>query len=525
MCLAIVAGVLGVGCGAASPPTVTTTTTPTTGPEDLAIDGGEVALTGLRFTPEAIAPPSMLLVHGTRTPTLERQRTAWARLRSDRRAVARRTVDGQVLVTALFTAARTDAARRGALLAEARAAIDVIHVATPGATDETTLTMGAALAFATGDEPGAQPYLTELVQRFGEGPGGTMARTQLTFARLRDGDDDIARALVLGREPNAAQAELAYVIAWTRFRDGDGPGVAAAITLAAQGWTVAATVAAVERDFLIMHARSGLDLATAIDAVAAVTAEVPRRHALLYQLSTAYAFAGRPLEARGALDAALAVLPSPPTELLPSLRLLQAEYVRRAGKIDELPTAWRAAVAAIAACPACAAADRQAVGDGLAARAVEAHTIYATSGDARYHRAADDLYRQFAALPDVTRRADHAAVAQYAADFAQVREPTDGAQYRDAIKGPIALRQQEVLACYEATLQGTPALGGAVALVIEIDPTGAIQGAVTDPPRGDAGLARVAGCVEDRARAWQLPARARPGIARVTLRYVLGARP
>ncbi|MBK9032367.1 MAG: hypothetical protein IPL61_13825 [Myxococcales bacterium] len=525
--VAIAAGLIGLaGCGASTTPAVTARPErDPAAPEDLTIDAGEVALTGVRFEPEAIAAPSMLLVHGTRTPSLERLRSSWAKTRADRRAsVARRTLDGELLVTALFEAARTDAARRDALLAEARAAVAALHSLAPGATDETTLIMGAALAFATGDPTGAEPYLTELAQRFADRPGGAMARTQLAFARLRDGDDAIAGALVGDATPTAAQPELAYVIAWVRFRAGDGPGAAAAITLAAQGWTVAAAQAAIDRDFVVMHARSGLPLETAVDAVAAVTSDAARRHALLYQLSTAAAFAGRPDLARGALDAALAALPAPPTELLPSVRLLQAEYVRRAGRIDDLASAWRAAVAAVGACSGCSADDRQAVGDGLAARAVEAHTIFATSGDARYQRAAAELYRLFAALPDVASRRDHAAVAQYAADFARVRAPADGAQYRDALKVPLALRQQEVLACYEATLQGTPAVGGALTLVLEIDAAGAVIGATTDPARGAEGLAQVAGCVEERARAWQLVARSRPGTARVTARYVLGAR-
>lgn len=523
---ATLVGLLGLGCGGGRGVAPPVHPQPPPATEDLDIDLGEVTLAGVRFVPEAVPAPSMLLVHGARTPTLDRQRVAWARTKADRRVpVARRTLDGQLLATALFEAARTDARRRDALLDEAAAVIATVRGLAPGAADASTLVMGAALAFARGDAAGAEPSLSELAQPFPDTPGGAMARTQLAFARLRDGGDAIAAALIGGASPDAAQPELAYVIAWTRFRAGDGPGAAAAITLAAQGWTATATQGALERDFVIMHARSGLPLAAALDAVTAVTSEAPRRHALLYQLAQAYGFAGRPAEARGALEAAVAALPSPPIELLPSIRLQEAEFVRRAGAVDELGTAWRAAAAAVDACPACSADDRQAVGDGLAARAIEAHTIYATSGDARYQRAAATLYAQFAALADVAARPDHAAMAQYAADFARLRPPTDGAQYREAIKGPLALRQQEVLACYEATLQGTPALGGALTLTLEVDPAGAVTGATTEPPRGADGLAQVGGCVEDRARAWRLPGRIRPGVARVTARYVLGARP
>lgn len=521
-------GLLGLGgCGPSRGPTPPARPPdPRGGPEDLTIELAEVGLAGVRFVPEAVVAPSMLLVHGTRGGSLERLRATWTRTKADRRAApARRALDGQLLATALFEAARTDAARRDALLGEAAAVVAAIRAATPGATDETSLIMGAAIGFALGDAGAAEPYLTELSQRFAERPGGVMARTQLAYARLRDGGDAIATALLAAATPAATAPELAYVIAWTRFRSGDGPGAAAAITLAAQGWTVAATQPALDRDFVVMHARSGLPLATALDAVAAVTGDAARRHALLFQLATAYGFAGRPDEARAALDAAVAALPGPATELLPSIRLLQAEYVRRAGRIDELGTAWRAAVAAMAACASCADDDRRAIGDGLAARAVEAHTVYATAGDDRFRRAAEELYRQFAALPEAAARPDHQAMAQYAADFARVRPPTDGAQYKDAIAVPMALRQQEVLACYEASLQGQPGLSGALAMTLEIDQGGAVTGVATDPPRGAEGLAQVAGCVDERARAWRLPSRVRPGTARVTARYVLGARP
>ena len=79
----------------------------------------------------------------------------------------------------------------------------------------------------------AEPYLVELSQRFADRPGGVMARTQLAFARLRDGGDAIAAALLAGATPAATAPELAYVIAWTRFRLGDFPAAVAALTRAA----------------------------------------------------------------------------------------------------------------------------------------------------------------------------------------------------------------------------------------------------------------------------------------------------
>lgn len=514
------------GCGGGGQRPPGPTTTPRTSVEDVTVDAGQVTLTGLRFVPDAIGPPSMLLVHGSRRVTLERLRAAWTKAQADRKlTTARRLLDAQLLASALFEAARADAARRAALITEARTVLEASHQLAGPDTDETTLVMAAALALGVDDGPGADPYLAELISRFGDRPGGVMARAQLAYARLRSNDDAVAATLLVGADPTPTQPELAYVIAWTRFRGGNRAGAATAITAAAQGWQAEASRVAVERDLLIMFARAEVPLADATAAIATLAPQPERRHALLYQLSTAYAFAGRPDEASAALDAAVAALPAPPVALLPSIRLLQAEYARRGGHVEAVAAAWKAAAAALAACPSCGADERKALGDGIAERAVEAHTTFATSGDARYRRAAEELYALFASLPDVDGRADRAAVAQYAADFAKTQPPTDGAQYADAIKAPLAVRRQEVLACYEQALQGAPATGGALALTLEIGQDGAVTGATTDPPGGTEGLAAVASCVEARARTWRLPTRPRPGVARVSQRFVLGAKP
>jgi hypothetical protein len=60
-----------------------------------------------------------------------------------------------------------------------------------------------------------------------------------------------------------------------------------------------------------------------------------------------------------------------------------------------------------------------------------------------------------------------------------------------------------------------------VTIALEIDRSGAITGAAGDPPAGDAGLAAVSRCIEERARAWVMPSRPRDGVARVTLSFGL----
>jgi hypothetical protein len=524
-CARAVLAVAVVGCGASSQPPPSGPSAPVAVDEDVAIDAGQVALTGERYQPAAVPPPSMLLVRGPRKATLERLRAAVARSRGDRRAgAAKRALDVHLLATALFEAARIDPARRAALLAEAQAAVAEVRARDGAATDEVTLVMGAALAFAVDDAAGAEPYLAELSARFGDRSSGLAAKTQLAYARLRDGDDAIALALVSGQTPAAARPEQAYVIAWTRLRAGDGPGAAAAITLAAQGWTAAASQAAIDRDFVLMHAASGLPLAVSADAVAAVSGAPARQAALFTQLATAYGFAGRPAQAAEALARALAVTPTPTPAATAVGRRMIAEFVRRTGTTEQQRAAWLAALDAARACVGCAD-EHQAIGDAVAARAVEAHTVFATTGDLGYRALADELYQRFAALPEAAARADRARVAEYAADFARLSAPTDNTQYGDVVPALLAVRQAEVLGCLEAGLQRDPSSGGILRLTLEVDRAGAVTGAATEPARGEGGLAGVAGCVEDRARQWRLPTRPRPGIARITVRYVLGAKP
>ena len=89
---------------------------------------------------------------------------------------------------------------------------------------------------------------------------------------------------------------------------------------------------------------------------------------------------------------------------------------------------------------------------------------------------------------------------------------------------PIVDRFQQVLVCYEARLQGERALGGALTVRLEVDQAGLVSGVTTEPAAGLASMAAVATCVEGQARTWSFPTRPRPGVARISLPFVLGAR-
>jgi hypothetical protein len=85
----------------------------------------------------------------------------------------------------------------------------------------------------------------------------------------------------------------------------------------------------------------------------------------------------------------------------------------------------------------------------------------------------------------------------------------------------LLLARREAFAdCYERALLAEPSLEGGAGLSIEIDPTGRVVDAESQPP-GTEGLAQVAACASERAKSWNFPSRTVPGktILRVPLNF------
>lgn len=499
------------------PPTEAVAPPPT---EDITAELDQVALTGSRFVPEAVPPPPMPRVVPAKKTTLAKERAAWKRLaKSTRATAAERAAAAHVLATLLYDEARAKPADKAALLAEARAALQTIVDAAPGQADALTLEIAAALAFAAGDEAAAEPFLAELAGRFVNERAGLAAKAQLGFARLRQDRTAEAAAIVGYADPSTDVPELAYVIAWLRFRAGDGERAAGAIRTAATGWTDAAHRTPMLRDFLVMTARGGVPPADAAETIATLFPARDLRYAFTYQLSKAYALAGRPDDAAAAIDLALAVVGDAVLKNdLAVYRTEQADYARQAGRIEDIAPALAAAKAAFDGCSTCAAEDKEALGEYAAKQATDLHHVYTRSGDPRYRAAAAAMYEL---LGTMATGEMGEVLAKQGRLLASAPPPKAGAQYPEALVGPLAARLQEPQACYEQVLQGEPALAGTVTLAIEVGQDGKVNGAAGDPPAGDAGLAAVSRCLEARARAWTLPSRPIAGVARVTLSFAL----
>jgi hypothetical protein len=84
-----------------------------------------------------------------------------------------------------------------------------------------------------------------------------------------------------------------------------------------------------------------------------------------------------------------------------------------------------------------------------------------------------------------------------------------------------SVRSQVVKACYENVLVTEPELKGTLKLMLEVDSSGKVAGATTEPASGEEGLAAVGACVQERARTWKFTSRSKPGTTKVTRSYAL----
>jgi hypothetical protein len=150
------------------------------------------------------------------------------------------------------------------------------------------------------------------------------------------------------------------------------------------------------------------------------------------------------------------------------------------------------------------------------------HIYYATANDIRYYQPANDLYTL--TIPLITDPARRQQVNGDAETLQRTLKNTKvgtGTHGKDAINVLIGRHHQEVVACYEAGLIVNPKLGGTLTVTLDSDQTGVIKGVATDPGRGQADMAAVAGCVADAAKTWNLPKRGMAGTTRVKASFTL----
>jgi tetratricopeptide (TPR) repeat protein len=262
------------------------------------------------FTPEALPPPAMRVVRVTPPVPLAKARTQWAKHDRDRKTPPKpaKVTAAHVLASLLYEQAAAEPAQKSEPLGEARAVIsNLLNAAGDAGGDRATLEMAAALSFAAGDTAAGVGHLDELVRRFPGDKAAGPARAQIAFAHLRAGKNAEAAAVVDGAQPSADAPELAYVIAWVRFRKGDAAGAADALELAMEKWPDAAYLDPLARDYLVMAARGGVSATDGALVIASLYPAKDLRFQVTHHLAQSYAFAGRPAEAAAAIELSLGI--------------------------------------------------------------------------------------------------------------------------------------------------------------------------------------------------------------------------
>jgi TolA-binding protein len=486
---------------------------------DLTIALDVTKLQGIVFQPEALGRPPMTLVEDKKKQPLDKQRAAFKAATGPAKEIA-----AQIFATSLYQESKKqkDDAKQQALLEEGRKALDEGRAEVKGQAQDVTLRMLGTFALIAGDYTAGADVYGELVKRFPTGEKAMADKAWLALSQLRLGKNADALATLAGTKPEPAQPELDYVMAWAKWRGGDDAGAVAAITAAAQGWKSESTKPAMTRDLLILLARGGAPADAAVDTVAKFfggKATVP----VLYNLHNSYAFAGRWNDAIAVLEKITVTMPDNIAKNdLPKFRSLQAQYAVRALAADRVVGFEKQALEAYAACGDKCKPDE--LDDGyksLRNLTVFFHTLYATSMDDRFFEPARQLYELYLGLPG---RADADEMKKHADDLAAAKKsakPGTGTHDKSII-GPLMLQHaQEVQACYEATLAADASVSGTLALTIDVDQTGKVVGATSNPPPGKAGLARVGACAIDAARTWILPARSIPGKTILDAKYEL----
>ncbi len=485
-------------------------------PQDQTLSAKQIEIQGIAFAPEALGYPAMPQVVPRGRPALDRQRAKLARPK----LIAR---DVQVLVTMLWDEAGRageDAERARTLREEARDALRKLHAQSAGKSDSVSLHMLAAAEMWLDDEAAASAAFEELLARFPAEDVRGGLRVWLACAYLRQQRSVDAVALTRDWKVEELSELGAYTLAWVAFLGGDAERARRAITTAAATWKDPVSRPAVERDLVLILARTGADVAEASRLIAeAAGGDAQRRYGWMFKLSESYKYAGNYEAAARALDVIVdeVVKGQMPADDLVGFRYRQADYAFRLDRPGEAAERAMQAQKALAACAAkCPAATEQAVMERILKLAQFSHTVYAKSLDGAHYDAAVALYQHYVALP---RRPDTDAARGYLSSLQETRasaDPAAGQHDQDVLLNYFWARRETVAACYEAALLTQPKLDGSLELTIEIDARGEVSGATTKPGAGAEGMPKVAGCVIERARTWKFPSRTVPGKTTLT---------
>lgn len=491
---------------------------PTTGDVDLVIELPKVELKGGAFAPEGLVRPPMPVAEGRKKLTIDKQRAALAKAKE----AEEREGLSQILASSLYQASKAETGgKEKPLLEEAR---QVLRDALKGATtpDVNTLRMLGVLEIILGDYAAAAPLWEKLTLMNPPDKEVDHFRTWWAYSLLVSNQNAAALAAVKDVVPSVKAYELAYATAWARWRAGEGSGAWVAMRAAALGWPDKAKLkgSIIERDLVLFAGRTPVTVAEAATVTAAFAGGASAdQYAILFKLSQSMSAAGRYPDTIAAVDAALRAVGSEvPKQDPPKLFFQQAELTLR---FDDPVSGARLGKKALDALTTCGAActDKNDVIAAVQRIATFYHSIYATSQDLRFYPPALELYNALIAVSDPAKKPEVEKLAKQLEQTKKNVRAGGGIHDKEIVAALMGLHSQEVQACYEATLTSQQQLAGTLVLSLEIDKSGAVTGATSTPPAGDAELAAVAQCALGRAKVWRLPARGKPGVTRVKLTY------
>jgi tetratricopeptide (TPR) repeat protein len=493
---------------------------------DVSLDLESLPITGTVYElSPRVRPPTPIVEPNPRQrkPTLAQQRSIF----SNARDPVLKQAQAAILATMLYKDSKTaEKAQEKDLLKEARQALRDAASAAGKDVDEVTLRLLGSYELLMDDYPAAEKAWQDLITKDPKDKDLPSHKAWLAYSMLQQGKNAEALAVVSTEALTDKQPELAYVIAWAKWRTGDGAAAWEAIVTAAKGWGNYTGKDDVQDQTVVIATHTKIPFAQAMPRLFEVFAaqQPAQQYDVLARLvAKSYQEVGRWTEAIAAIEEALKIIGAqvPPIDRA-YLRYSQAELTVRLDTPDVAVRYAKQAIEALDQCPKCTEKEKQDLVMAVAVMARLFHILYATANDIRYYQPANDLYvLTIPRIADPKRRAERNSDAEILQRTLKNTKVGTGTHSKDAVGVIVERHSKEVQGCYEERLVQNPKIGGTLVVTLDSDQSGAIKGVATEPKAGQADLAAVAGCVAERARKWNLPKRGMGGTTRVKAPFTL----
>lgn len=495
---------------------------------DVSIEIPPIEIKGVVFEPEALGRPGMPLYEPkNKALTIAKQKVVFGNAKGalDKQAQA------AVLATMIYQESKKatgEAATK--LIEEARDVLRTAQAAAGKQVDEITFRLLGSYELMTDQYGPAEKAWEGVVAIAPKSKELAYNKAWWVHSLLKQYKNAEALAVVKNETPDPKQPELAYAMAWAKWRAGDDAGAWQAMVAAASGWGNNPNKEVLERDLLLFAGRSNVPFTqVAPELYKIFGAKTPAaQYEVVAKLGLqAYQFAGKWAEGVAALDEALKLAGTtvPPNDRV-SIKYFQADFTLRLDQPEAASRHAKDAIAALPACAKCTAQEKQNVVTGIYGIARVFHLLYATANDVRFYQPAHDLYAETIPLmQDTGMRTQASNDLKTLETTLKNTKAGTGTHEKQAMGVLLQRHNQEVQACFEETLAASPKLAGTITVNLESDASGDIKGAASEPKAGTDGLSAVAGCIVANAKTWKLPKRGMAGNTRIKLVYQVAIAP